>query len=99
MNTRTNRKTVTFTQPFKLSGIEGELPPGSYIVETDEELIDDLSFVAWRRVATMIHLRSAGVSQVHLIDPVDLDASLLRDGGLTVRAADGQQAAESHHRG
>lgn len=86
MKRRTARKTVTFQQPFKLSGIEGELPAGTYNVDTDEEMIDDLSFVAWRRVATMVHLRSAGTTQVHRVDPVDLEASLLRDGGLTVRA-------------
>lgn len=85
MKKRTARKTVTFTQPFKLLGIEGELPPGAYNVDTDEEMIDDLSFVAWRRVATTVHVRSAGVSQVYRVDPVDLETSLLRDGGMTVR--------------
>lgn len=87
MTMRTSRETVTFKQPFTLSGIEGDLPPGTYDVETDEVLIADLSFVAWRRVATTIHLRRAGVSQAHRVDAVDLDASLLRDAGLTVRGS------------
>lgn len=87
MTTRTARKTVTFTRPFNLTGIDGVQPAGAYDVYTDDELIDDLSFLAYRRVATMIHLRRGGATEVHRIDPVELDASLLRDRGLTVLPA------------
>ena len=45
MSTRTDHRTVTFTQPFHLDGIEGLQPPGAYLVDTDEETIDELSFV------------------------------------------------------
>jgi hypothetical protein len=84
MTTRTARKTVTFTRPFNLTGIDGVQPAGAYEVFTDEELIDDLSFVAYRRVATAMHLKRDGAIGVFPIDPVELDASLLRDRGLTV---------------
>jgi fructose 1,6-bisphosphatase len=83
MTTRTSRKTVTFTRPFNLAGI-GPQAAGRYDVDTDEELIDDLSFLAWRRVSTVIHVRKDGALQVHRIDPAELDASLLRDAGLTM---------------
>jgi len=86
MTTRTARKTVTFTQAFELSGI-GVQPAGSYEIETDEELIDDISFLAWRRIATTIHIRGHGVVQTHPIDPVELEAALLRDAGRTVLAS------------
>jgi hypothetical protein len=89
MTTRTARKTVTFTRPFQLAGIGGIQPAGAYEVDTDEELIDNLSFLAYRRVATMIHLRSEGATQLYRIDPVDLEASLLRDAGLTRLPAGG----------
>jgi hypothetical protein len=56
------RKTVTFTRPFNLTGIDGVQPAGAYEVFTDEELIDDLSFVAYRRVATAMHLRGTAPS-------------------------------------
>lgn len=99
MTMRTTRKTVTFTRPFHLCGIDGLQPAGAYDVDTDEELIEDLSFAAWRRVATMIHLRRAGVTQVYRIDPVHLDASLLRDAGMTVLPpGNNSQAAESGRR-
>ena len=84
MTTRTTRKTVTFAGPFSLSGIQGEHPAGPYEVDTDEETVDDVSFLAWRCVATMIHIREGGVSQVYTIDPVDLEHSLLRAAGKTV---------------
>ena len=79
MATRTTRKAVTFTRPFSLTGVDGIQPAGIYDVDTDEDLIDDLSFLAYRRVATMIHLQKDGASQVFPIDPVELDARLLRD--------------------
>jgi hypothetical protein len=86
MTTRTARRVVTFTHPFALSGIDGLQPAGVYDVDTDEETIDDVSFLAWRRTATLIHLRHDGATQLYRIDPVDLEASLMRDQGLTVTA-------------
>ena len=98
MTMRTTRKTVTYMRPFHLDGIDGLQPAGAYDVDTDEELIEDLSFAVWRRVATMIHLRGAGVTQVYRIDPVDLDASLLRDAGMTILPPgnDSRAAAGGH---
>lgn len=87
MTTRTTRTTVTFTGPFSLRGVDGIQPAGVYDVDTDEELIDDLSFLAYRRVATTIRLKKDGAMQVYRIDPVELDARLLRDAGATVVAA------------
>jgi hypothetical protein len=58
MTVRTSRKTVTFTRPFSVSGIDEVQPPGTYPVETDEELLPGVSFPAYRRVATLICLRA-----------------------------------------
>jgi hypothetical protein len=77
MTMRTTRTIVTFRQPFFLSGADGEQPPGSYNVDTDEELIEGLSFLAYRRIATFLHLPSvstrSGVFQMVPIDPSDLE--------------------------
>ena len=54
MLTRTHDKTWTFIKPFMLKGVDRLLPAGDYRVSTDEELIEGLSFPAYRRVATMI---------------------------------------------
>jgi len=84
VTTRTTKTTVTFTRPFSLSGFDGEQPAGSYSVETDEELIEDVSFPAYRRMATMMQLEAGsraagGVLQVAVIDPKQLDAALAVD--------------------
>jgi hypothetical protein len=83
MTLRTGRETVTFARPFSLRGVDGVHPPGAYTVETDEELIDGLSFPAYRRVATVIFLpsRPGGTvaGQMATIDPRELQAALDRD--------------------
>ena len=79
---RTTRKTVAFSKPFSL-GANGEVfPAGQYVVETDEELLEPLSFTAYRRVATILHVRSGpGESRALTINPGDLDDALMSDRG------------------
>jgi hypothetical protein len=82
MIARSLSKTVVFNRPFLLKGVDRMLPAGSYRVVTDEELIDGISFPAYRRVATMIFVPAAiGASSVEMvtIDPLDLQAALDRD--------------------
>ncbi|WP_072391501.1 hypothetical protein [Hyphomicrobium sp. CS1GBMeth3] len=83
MTTRTTRSTAVFNSAFTLGGIDGELPAGSYRIESEEELIEGLSFVAFRRVETTIELPAIGsVShkrQVVAIDPLDLAMAQERD--------------------
>ena len=74
--TRTKRRTLTFQHPFSLKGVDRQLVPGKYEVVTDEELIEGLSFPAYRRVATLIFLpvdsRGSAMEMVP-IDPADLE--------------------------
>ena len=80
---------VTFRQPVTLGGVDRPLPPGTYRVEIEEEPIDGLSFVAYRRLATFICVPMAGqpgTIQNLLIDPKTLDQALEQDaaaGGTT----------------
>ena len=48
------REVVTFKHPFRIRGIDRQLPAVDYEVVTDDEAIDGLSFTAFRRVATMM---------------------------------------------
>jgi len=96
MLTRTITSTVSFVRPFHVSGIDGVHPAGTYSVETHEELVEPLSFVAYRRISTTIQLppESAGAGRVetHVIEPAALDAALARDAsGMSrlVGVADG----------
>ena len=81
MLTRTRDKIWTFRKPFLLKGVERVLPPGDYRVATDEELIEGLSFPAYRRVATMIFIPGLHGTSVEMvtIDPAQFQAALERD--------------------
>ena len=95
MTIRTGDKTVSFTRPFLLKGVDRVLPAGAYRVATDEELIQELSFPVYRRVATMIFVpaESHHASSVEMvsIDPRDLQEALDRDAEDLAKA--GGQAA------
>ncbi len=71
MTMRSRRDTITFKHPFRIKGIDRVLPPGSYEVITDEEMIEGLSFAAFHRVATMITV-PAGASRMERI-PISPD--------------------------
>jgi hypothetical protein len=83
MTIRTSKKTVTFRRPFVLGGFDEVLAAGAYIVETDEELLEGISFPAYRRILTLIHLPATpsrpGLTRTLTIDPNELDAALKRD--------------------
>ena len=83
MTNRVTTRTVTFRRPFTIEGIDGPQAAGSYVVEIEEELLQALSFPAWRRLHTAIRLpQRSGVSlaeQVVTVDPKVLDAALAND--------------------
>jgi hypothetical protein len=83
MADRSTETKVTFRHPFQLSALDGPQAAGTYLVVTDEEEILGLSYVAFRRLATMLHLPALGLSQtrseVVCIDPAELAAALIAD--------------------
>ena len=89
MTIRSRRETITFQHPIRIKGIDRSLPAGDYEVITDEEMIEGLSFAAYRRVATMIVVPAApphssatemiSIGSVDLSDAQRLDASMSRE--------------------
>lgn len=81
---RSSQRTVTFTRPFFLSALDGQQPPGTYLVVTEEEPIEGMSFAAYRRTATMLHLPAdpapGETTQVVQLDGEELDVALAADG-------------------
>jgi hypothetical protein len=85
MTIRSRRETITFRHPFRIRGVDRPLPAGAYEVITDEEMIEGLSFAAFRRVATMIMVPAAAprgstmemisIGSVDLSDAQRIDAS------------------------
>ncbi len=84
MAMRTTETVVTFRHPFVLAALEAAQPAGTYRVVTEEEEIPGLSFTAFRRTATMLHLpalsTTSGTHQVVQLDPVEWTALLAADG-------------------
>ena len=86
MTIRTTYRTLSFAHPFQLRDMDGPSPAGAYVVETDEELVQDLSFTAYRRIATRLLLpggpRSSVLGETIEVDPLELDAAQARDAAL-----------------
>ena len=83
MTVRTIQKTAVFKSPFVLTSLDEVFPAGTYCVEMDEELLENISFPAYRRIRTVIRLQAEpgrpGVSRILTIDADELDEAIERD--------------------
>ncbi|MDF2809807.1 MAG: hypothetical protein K0S56_838 [Microvirga sp.] len=83
MSIRTRETTVTFRHPFKLSMLDCLQPAGTYRLVIDEEEIPDVSFIAYRRTASMLHtpaISAPGTSgQVFRVSSEELATALEAD--------------------
>ena len=84
MSARTTESTVTFKHEFKLPHLGRSQPPGTYRLVVIDEEIPGLSFTAYRRSHTMLHVPAltvnTGKTQVFTVDKNDLEAALKNDG-------------------
>jgi hypothetical protein len=80
---RTVTTQITFVRPFRLVGVDALQPAGTYVVETEEELLQAVSFTAWHRLETVIRLPRQPdgpmIEQVVTVDPEVLEATLALD--------------------
>jgi hypothetical protein len=78
MTTRTTQSVVRVPRSFRLDGFANAHPPGEYRVDREEELIEGLSWTAWRRIGTFIHLPAIGIrssaQQMVRVDPSEIEA-------------------------
>ena len=88
MTIRTTRSTVSFSSPFTLRNLEGVQPAGDYVVLADDELIEGLSRVAYRRLVTLFQTPAISASrpqtQSFSISQTELDAALMKDQNRTI---------------
>jgi len=86
MTSHSSAGTVTFGHQFNLSSLDGPQPAGTYRVVIENEEIPGLSFIAYRRTSTMLHLpaltASTGKTQVFTVDRDELEAVLKADERL-----------------
>ena len=76
---RTRRSTVSFQRPFTLNRDVGELPPGSYEIEIDEDELQATDRTAYRRVAIYFFVQSSASTRTIVVNPADLETALERD--------------------
>jgi hypothetical protein len=83
MTSRTTQTTVRFLSPFLLPGFAVSQPCGEYRVDHDEESIEGLSRLAWRRIGTFIHLPAitpqSSTQQMVPIAAAEFEALLEKD--------------------
>jgi hypothetical protein len=83
MATRGKETTLTFSKAFTLSEVDRPLPAGTYRVVVDEEDIPGLSFLAFRRIGTMLHVPAISTPgdpvEMFLVDPDELASVLEAD--------------------
>jgi hypothetical protein len=76
MMNRTTLTYVVFARPFSLPGLDGLQPARTYTIETEEELLEGLSFPAYRRTGTVMLFPAKRGSmitgQAVAVDPVEL---------------------------
>ncbi len=79
---RTHRTTASFTRPLPLRGVDRVLPPGTYEVVTEDELIEGLSFPVYRRMSTIMLVPGLPACALEMVtvDPIDLAAAQDLDG-------------------
>ena len=86
MNMRSSRSTVKFSNAFELLGYPGELPAGDYEVVVEEELLQGLSFEAYRRTATYLLVQDQigrpGRTEMRATTDSDLKQALRRDQAM-----------------
>jgi hypothetical protein len=91
MTDRTTETKITFRHRFSVPQLQQPLGAGTYRVTTDEEEIVGLSFIAYQRTSTMLHIPAIGAStnttQYLQVSPEDLEAALLKDAGEPSPAA------------
>lgn len=99
MTMRTTKSSVTFTHPFRLDSFGAQFPAGRYLIETDEELLEGLSFAAYHRTAITMQLaadaRRPGITEYAIIDPFQLDTALSLDAAPVSASETGEMLPPS----
>ncbi|MCD1266765.1 hypothetical protein B5M44_21190 [Shinella sumterensis] len=80
---RTTESEIAFMHPFTLNALVGPQPAGTYRLVVDEELIEGLSFTAYKRVATHLEIPAISIAtgkrQFLQVTQSDIDHALELD--------------------
>ncbi|MDA9639699.1 hypothetical protein N9T38_01490 [SAR116 cluster bacterium] len=84
MSERRIRTRITFAHPFFIQSHNETFPPGNYILESYEEPVHGISFLAYRKTQSFLHFDAAGTAtprrRILEMDRDEISAALLADG-------------------
>ncbi|MCV3274162.1 hypothetical protein [Roseobacter sinensis] len=96
MLTRSTRSTVTFSNEFTIGDSQRELPAGTYEVVIEEELLQGLSFEAYRRTVTYLMVlgrgRNAGQTTMQMTTKEDLEHAIACDRAVSETTSNSEAA-------
>jgi hypothetical protein len=86
MTTRASTSVVEFKHPFVVPGSPEQFPPGRYEVLVEEELLEGLSFAAYRETGAYLMIygrgQNSGPTEMRSISSAYLSMALKRDALL-----------------
>lgn len=96
MESRSTRSKIIFRHPFVLPGAVASLPAGEYDILVEEELLQGLTFEAYRRTATFLVAGASpsGRTEMYPVSERDLQAMMTRDQALYASDATAASLAE-----
>ena len=90
MSTRSSTSVVEFKHPFVVPGSPEQFPPGRYEVLVEEELLEGLSFAAYRETGAYLMIygrgQNSGPTEMRSISSAYLNMALKRDALLDAPA-------------
>lgn len=93
---RSTRSMVTFSSEVTIGESQQELPAGTYEIVVEEELMQGLSFEAYRRTATYLMVRgrgsNAGQTTMHMTTQEELEHAIACDRALCETINDSEAA-------
>lgn len=96
MLTRSTRSMVTFSNDFTIGDSQREFPAGTYEIVVEEELIQGLSFEAYRRTGTYLMARgrgsNAGRTTMHMTTKEGLEHAIACDRAVSETTNDSEAA-------
>lgn len=93
MTMRSSTSLVEFRYPFDVPGSREQLPPGRYEVLVEEELLEGLSFAAYRETGAYLMIygkgHNSGPTEMRPISSAYLSMALKRDAELDIAVEGG----------
>ena len=85
---RTRKSNVTFQRSFVLNWNVGELPPGTYDIEIDEEELQGSDRTGFRQVAIYFYVQKSASTRTFIVTPKELASALARDSKAGLSPSD-----------